>query len=98
VSVVSDKGESSFVTTASREVNGWFNLNAANFTFSAPSIKVKLSQERPVVSQPAQPEKNQPTVVTPTQKKRIVCNKGAKRVRVVDLEPKCPKGFKVRKG
>lgn len=98
VSVVSDKGESSFVTTASREVNGWFNLNAANFTFSAPSIKVKLSQERPVVSQPAQPEKNQPTVVTPTQKKRIVCIKGAKRVRVVDLEPKCPKGFKVRKG
>ena len=99
VSVVSDGDQSSFVTTSSRELDGWFNLNVANFTFSTPSIKVRLSQEEAVVSKPSDTSSDETSrVQQSTAKKRVTCVKGAKKVRVLASAPKCPKGFKLRKG
>jgi len=97
VSVVSDTGASSVVTTASREVDGWFTLNAANFTFSSPSIRVRLSQDKTQQSRVEEQEKTVPAVTTQSKKKRIVCIKGGRELRVFAVDPKCPKGFKVRK-
>jgi hypothetical protein len=46
ISVVGSKGEKKVATTVVREKAGWLTLAAYGFTFSSPTIKVKLSQKR----------------------------------------------------
>ena len=47
VSVSTEAGEESNISTELVSVqNGWMNLSANNFTFSAPTIRIKLSQEK----------------------------------------------------
>jgi hypothetical protein len=47
IEVVSENGETSNVaTTVSNEKDGWLYLSANNFTFSQPTVKVKLTQEK----------------------------------------------------
>jgi hypothetical protein len=45
VSVVSSDGENQVATTTLREKNGWIYLSAAGFTYSSPTVRVKLSQK-----------------------------------------------------
>jgi hypothetical protein len=45
VSIVSDKGESKVATTTMVEKSGWIHLAARGFTFSSPTLKVKLTQK-----------------------------------------------------
>ncbi len=46
VSVTSaDGGQQSVATTVVNETNGWLHLSAAGFTFSSPTLKVKLTQD-----------------------------------------------------
>lgn len=47
VSVRSASGEKKLATTVVGEKNGWLKLAAYNFTFSSPSIQVKLTQKKP---------------------------------------------------
>ena len=46
VSVIGDRGEKKIATTIVREKAGWLTMAAYGFTFSSPTIKVKLTQKR----------------------------------------------------
>jgi hypothetical protein len=46
VSVLSSDGTSQIATTVLSERDGWLRLSASNFTFSSPTLKVKLSQAK----------------------------------------------------
>ncbi|MFM8842638.1 MAG: hypothetical protein ACKOFJ_00220 [Actinomycetota bacterium] len=45
VSISSSEGNQSVATTVVSEKNGWFRMGAYGFHYSAPTIKVRLSQE-----------------------------------------------------
>jgi hypothetical protein len=45
VSIVSADGNSQIATTSVSEKNGWLYLSANGFTYSAPLVRVKLTQE-----------------------------------------------------
>ena len=47
VSVLSNDGNSQVATVVTSERNGWIHLGAYGFTFSSPTVKVKLTQEAP---------------------------------------------------
>ena len=47
VSIVSSDGTSQVATTAVTEKNGWLYLSAAGYTYSSPTVRVKLTQEAP---------------------------------------------------
>lgn len=49
VSIVSADGTSQVATTSVNEKDGWLYLSANGFTFSAPTVRVKLTQEAPPV-------------------------------------------------
>ena len=107
ISITSGGSEATVATTKISEENGWLKLGAYNFTFSAPTLKVKLTQvqpESPKVEAPkietAQTEKTasasqtvqtQPTIA---KKKAITCTKGKLIRKVSGLNPKCPNGFR----
>ncbi|MFM6841063.1 MAG: hypothetical protein ACKOVI_01400 [Candidatus Planktophila sp.] len=45
VSVISSNGENQVATTTLKEKDGWIYLTAAGFTYSSPTVRVKLSQK-----------------------------------------------------
>ena len=47
ISILDESGENRVATTFASEKDGWFALSAKNFTYSAPTLKVKLTQEKP---------------------------------------------------
>jgi hypothetical protein len=81
ISVTSASGEAKVATTVMSEKNGWVKLAAYGFTFSSPTISVKLTQEG---SAPA-----------PTAKRTtITCAKGKLTKKITAVGPKCPAGYK----
>jgi hypothetical protein len=46
IQVVNEAGVNSIATTTIAEKNNWLSLSAYNFTFSNPTVKVKLSQDK----------------------------------------------------
>ena len=89
VSVVSATGENQVVTTIVKEDKGFLVLSAKGFTFSNPTIKVKLTQEKSVVA-PAPVETKAPVI----KKTTITCVKGKTTKKVTAVKPVCPKGYK----
>jgi hypothetical protein len=71
------------------ERDGFIKLQADNFTFSSPTIKVKFSQES--VAPAAIPAK-----VEPKKSSSITCIKGKTSKKITGLNPKCPAGYKKR--
>ena len=98
VSVTSSDGQARVATTSLTEKGGWLKLSANGFTFSNPVVKVKLSQEKPVVVATPTPEASPtpvPAVKPATQKKNsIICVKGKTTKKVTAVNPKCPSGYK----
>jgi hypothetical protein len=96
IQVVSDNGQTSVATTVFGEKNGWVELAAYNFGFSAPTVSVKLSQEAEVVVAPTPTPTPTPTASNkPVIKKvTITCIKGKTSKKVTAVKPKCPAGFK----
>ncbi len=84
VSVTSGDGSVTNVATEIvQERNGWITLSARNFTFSAPVIRIKLSQAK--------------SGTTPNVKQTtITCVKGKLSKKVTAVKPTCPKGYKKR--
>jgi hypothetical protein len=76
---------SSVATTVVNEKDGWLRLSASGFTFSAPTIQVKLTQAPAVVAP-------QEKVTTPKVSKKIVCIKG--KTTKTFTTKKCPSGWK----
>ena len=90
VSIVSSDGTAQVATTTVNEKNGWLYLSANGFTYSAPTVRVKLTQE--VEKQAAAPAVK-PAVA---KKTTITCVKGKTSKKVTAVKPVCPKGFKKR--
>jgi hypothetical protein len=98
VSVTSSDGTSQNVATeAVQEKDGWLTLRARNFTFSSPTIRLKLSQDAAVVGTPATPVTSAPVGAAPSGVKKpvitITCAKGKSVRRVSGVAPKCPAGY-----
>jgi hypothetical protein len=83
ISVVSANGDNQVATSTLNENNGWLMLSAKGFTFSSPTIKVKISQSGSA-SNSANPSKR---VIS------ITCKKGKISTKVSGVQPKCPKGY-----
>ncbi len=81
VSVTSENGEPNVATVVVNEKNNWLTLGAYNFTFSSPTVSVKLTQDKPQVVTPPKP------VI-----KKITCVKGKVTKKIV--ASKCPAGYK----
>jgi hypothetical protein len=94
IQVVSDNGQTSVATTIFGEKNGWVELAAYNFGFSAPTVSVKLTQEPEVVVAPT-PTPTPTASANPVVKKvTITCIKGKTSKKVTAVKPKCPTGYK----
>jgi hypothetical protein len=109
IEVVSDAGEIKVATTVLGERDPWIYLSANGFTFSQPTVRVRLSQDKPEpvkVEAPKveapQVETNSPEVVaakpklTAVKKKVITCTKGKLTKKISGANPKCPAGFKTK--
>lgn len=99
ISIVSEDGSMQVATQTINEVDGWLSLSANGFTYSAPTISVKLSQKEPeaVVATPTPTPTSTPTAVAAKKKVTITCRKvnQAKVVKkVTALTPKCPAGYR----
>ena len=95
VSVVSTDGSTQDIATESLREDAarqWLYLTARNFTFSSPTIKVKLTQDAPAPT--ASPEATKKTTPAPIAKKTISCFKGKTTKKVTGSNPVCPKGYK----
>ena len=91
VTVVNKDGQNSVSTATVNESNGMFKFLAAGFTFSSPTIRVKLENAPVVTPTPI------PTPVatkSSINSKKITCIKGKTVKTVSGVNPKCPTGFK----
>jgi hypothetical protein len=80
VSITSENGAANAATTVVNEKNGWLTLAAYGFTFSSPTVRVKLMQ--------------QPVAPVVAKKSSITCVKGKTIKKVTAINPLCPKGYK----
>ena len=89
----SNGGIKKVATTLLNERNGWLNLGAYGFTFSSPTLRVKLSQ---VATVPTPTPSATPAVAKPVavKKSSITCVKGKTSKKVTAVNPKCPTGYK----
>ena len=82
ISIIGESGEQKVATTIVNERNGWLYLSAKGFTFSSPTIKVKLTQDAVAVAAPQ------------VKSSTITCIKGKTTKKVTSVNPKCPSGYK----
>ena len=106
ISITSSDGKENVSTVELKTSGDWVYLDAKNFTFSAPTLKIKLNQanqssatatQAPATgssatssSQVAAPKKAAAPRIT------ISCVKGKLTKKVSGTAPKCPAGFKKR--
>ena len=110
ISVIGADGtEQTIATESVREdkKREWLFLSAQNFTFSAPTIKVKLVQAKPLSAAPSQSDKPMSSTTAPGKQsapvkkvapklKVINCTKGKMSKKVSGTNPKCPSGYKTK--
>jgi hypothetical protein len=92
ISITTSDGEKKVATTIVNEKNGWLYLSAKGFTFSSPTINVKLSQEKVVAPTPSATPVA--TVTVAKKSVTITCVKGKTTKKVSGASPKCPTGYK----
>lgn len=91
LSVLSEDGSMQTATQTVQEKDGWLSLSANGFTYSSPTIKVKLSQIAAEAKPTATPT---PTPTQNSRKATISCKKGTVVRKVTSLRPTCPAGYK----
>lgn len=100
ISVTSADGEQKVATESVKEANGWVSLSANGFTYSAPTISVKLSQDKIELPKPtstgveAKPSNEAAKPQITAKKKSITCTNGKLTKKVSAINPKCPAGFR----
>jgi hypothetical protein len=104
VSITSaDGGQQNVATTVVNEQNGWLHLSAAGFTFSSPTLKVKLTQDASAMAVTPTPSATpsasagpapQMSLAPVAKKSTITCVKGKLTKKVTAASPKCPTGYK----
>jgi hypothetical protein len=92
VNILNSDGNSSVVTQTLKQLSGFYYFNINGFGFSAPTIRVKLTQEA-AEGAPA-PTPTIAAVKPETSKKLISCVKGKVTKKVAGVNPKCPSGYK----
>jgi hypothetical protein len=92
VEVVSANNASQVASVLVSEKDGFIKLQADNFTFSSPTIKMKLSQATEVAQ--AKPVEVAPTKAAPQKSSVITCIKGKISKKISGVNPKCPSGYK----
>ena len=93
VSVVSIDGTAKVATTVVKDSGGFLQLSAAGFTFSSPTIRVKLFQE----ATSASTSKTSSGTSAKTPPSSITCIKGKLSKKVTGVTPKCPSGYSLKK-
>jgi len=94
VSIVAADGTTEIATTSLGEKDGWLYLTASGFTFSSPTVRVKLTQEA-ITPSPAPSAISTPVAAPVAAKKTsITCVKGKTTKKVTAVNPKCPAGYK----
>lgn len=93
VSIVASDGTAQVATTVLGEKNGWLYLTASGFTFSSPTVRVKLTQAAEPAVTPSPSASAKPAAV---KKSSITCVKGKTSKKVIAVNPKCPTGYKKR--
>jgi hypothetical protein len=91
VSIVASDGTAQVATTVLGEKNGWLYLTASGFTFSSPTVRVKLTQAAEPVVTPSPSSSAKPAAM---KKSSITCIKGKTTKKVTAVNPKCPTGYK----
>lgn len=82
INVTGADGETKTATTVVSEKDGWLHLAAYGFTFSSPTISVKLSQAKAPVKK---------TTITCVSLKNKKLSK-----KITAVGPKCPAGYKTK--
>jgi hypothetical protein len=90
ISVISESGTNVVSTSSLKTDSEWIKLKTDNFTFSAPTLRVKLETEPPKSTTSKSVDK--PSVVS--KKTTISCIKGKTTKKVTAINPKCPAGYK----
>jgi len=93
LSIESDGGTNIISTESVSEADGLIKLRAAGFTFSSPTIKVKLSQASATPS-PSASSTSAVKKPAATASKKVICVKGKERVKISASKGRCPVGFK----
>jgi len=102
VEVVSENGEKQVAVTTVNERDGWLYLSAKGFSFSAPVVNVKLTQEKvavapsptPSASPTPTPMASASAAPVAAKKTSITCINGKTTKKVTAVNPKCPTGYK----
>lgn len=94
ISIVSADGTSQVATQVMGEKNGWLFLSANNFTFSSPTVRVKLTQEAAAATPKESPTPMPSASATTQVKTTITCIKGKTVKKVTGIKPQCPAGYK----
>jgi hypothetical protein len=96
-------GISELVTTSSRVEGNFFKVSASGFHYSAPIIKMKVTQRAttqpvtPLEASPSPTPSADPVVVPVVQKIKkstVTCVKGKMTKKVTGVNPKCPTRYK----
>lgn len=99
VSVVSEDGVNQIAATTISESGGLLRLGAYGFTFSSPTLRVKLSQQTEPVAKPESTTSPEPVAKVEAPKKKskksITCVRGSVTKKVPAKEKKCPRGYRV---
>ena len=92
VEVVSANSSNQVASVLVSEKDGFLKLQADNFTFSSPTIKMKFSQT--AEAKPATPAIATPVEIPAKKILSITCIKGKVTKKVSGVSPKCPSGYK----
>jgi hypothetical protein len=99
IAITDSDGKQTIQTVAIGQQNGWVHLNANNFSFSSPTLKIKLNQAQ-AATPATQPATTSPattpatTATAATKKSTITCVKGKTTKKVTGTKPTCPAGYK----
>jgi hypothetical protein len=94
VTILSADGKISVVTQTLKELSGFYYFNINGFGFSAPTIRIKLTQDAGVVIPTPELAASPGLKLANSAKISIICIKGKITKKVTAINPKCPVGYK----
>jgi hypothetical protein len=96
--IIYENGESIIGASSLQVVNKWVYVNVKDFTFSNPTVSVKIISSRKsnvVLNTPiAETIKPLTPKIEVSQKKTITCFKGKTTKKMSSMKPSCPAGYK----
>lgn len=95
VTILNPDGKTSVVTQTLKKLSGFYYFNINGFGFSAPTIRIKLTQDAVVASPtPSATPTPKVAIASPKKTSTISCVKGQTTKKVTAVSPKCPAGYK----